>query len=322
MARKSPITAEAVAAAIEKIQERGDRVTLAAIRVELGGGSFSTISPLYQAWEQAQVESSQLAEVEVPDRLAVAGEEWVARIWKIAVDAASAGHEALRRELVEATETIDAVRAESAELIAIVEGERDEAQEQIEAEIQKATALSDEIDEGRRAVAKIEAENARLLERIDARTTEATAARQTADVAAAREADMRKERDGVRAELVNVREELAHARDQLDAKSEKLESVQNDLGSARADLAKERAEHAATREKLTERMERIGKDLEAAQATSEASRKSEEAAVADALVTRKERDQAIAAQTELAAKVLDLEVRVDAAEKTTVETGN
>lgn len=298
MARKSAITAEAVAAAIAEIQGRGGRVTLIELRKELGGGSFSTITPFYQAWEKAQAESASLAEVEVPDQLALSGEEWLAKIWKIAVDAASAGHEGLRRELVEAREATEQARADGAEMVAVIEAERDQALELVE-ELngQAATAKTDAAAVLARAV-DAERELAALRERAaaaDAKAERADADRAEAlDRATKAEAEiatMRKqcvedqaaiarltaERDNLGQQIVATQKALAAADDRAtkaEARADRAEGktdevraeltkVAAELTGARTDLAKERAEHSGARQQLvtySDRMERAVSD--------------------------------------------------------------
>ncbi len=63
------VTQEAVVAAAEKLISEGKKPTQTAIREVLGGGSFSTINPLYQAWRDSAEESKSMADVEMPERL-------------------------------------------------------------------------------------------------------------------------------------------------------------------------------------------------------------------------------------------------------------
>ncbi|MFC3170456.1 DNA-binding protein, partial [Paracoccus fontiphilus] len=100
MARKSTITPETVAAAAEALITRGEPVTNKSVLSEIGSGSMSTLVPLLQAWRETQRETQELAEVEVPDALAASAERLASQLWKAAMVEATAGHEALRRELV------------------------------------------------------------------------------------------------------------------------------------------------------------------------------------------------------------------------------
>ena len=96
------ITAETVAAAADRLQGDGTNPTQSAVRTALGGGSFSTIGPLLHKWRDNQAEAAELAKVDLPDTLADAGSDLMSRVWKVAIAEAFAGHDALRKELIQA----------------------------------------------------------------------------------------------------------------------------------------------------------------------------------------------------------------------------
>lgn len=50
--QRTTITLEAVTQAAEALISKGEKPTLSKIRDELGGGSFSTISPFFQTWSR------------------------------------------------------------------------------------------------------------------------------------------------------------------------------------------------------------------------------------------------------------------------------
>lgn len=303
MGRASNITPEAVAEAAAKLVGRGEPVTNKSVLAEIGSGSMSTIVPLLQAWRETQRETEALAEVEVPEVLSTAAERLVAQVWRSAMSEATAGHEALRRELLAARAETDQVRVEMIDLLRGAESERDAARDEAEALSLQIAVVEAALEKSGQTVARVETENARLAERIDARTSEAATARQQAEDAATREADMRSSRDALRDELAGVRKELADVRGQLAAKIERLESAQADLGTARADLVKERAEHAGTREKMKERLERADADLVAsrdAEAVMQAAR--------DATVV--ERDAAMRQASEMADRIREIEAEL------------
>ena len=96
------ITAETVAAAAGRLQGDGTNPTQSAVRTALGGGSFSTIGPLLHKWRDNQAEAAELAKVDLPDTLADADSDLMSRVWKVAIAEAFAGHDALRKELIQA----------------------------------------------------------------------------------------------------------------------------------------------------------------------------------------------------------------------------
>lgn len=301
MARNPTVTIEAVASAAEKISEAGGKVTLAAVRDAVGGGSFSTISPLLQAWRDAQDEREELAEVAVPEQVTTATQELAARVWKTAVEVARAGHDSLRRDLLDAQQRVEAIQAESAELVTILETERDEARMSAEAEVERREALEAEQADLQRRLNVSDVECARLGERIEAKTQAANLAAEQAREADLRLNDLRGDLAAARAQAAEATADLRKAREQLDAARAELIATQTDLGGARADLATERAQHVATRDRLNE-----------AQA-------SEGLATADALASRQERDQAVEAQKKMASRIEELENQLDDAEKATVK---
>ena len=96
------ITAETVAAAADRLHGDGTNPTQSAVRTALGGGSFSTIGPLLHKWRDNQPEAAELAKVDLPDTLSDAGSDLMSRVWKVAIAEALAGHDALRKELIQA----------------------------------------------------------------------------------------------------------------------------------------------------------------------------------------------------------------------------
>ena len=80
--------ARRISAAAEAIAARGDNPTLSAVRAELGGGSYSTISPVLRAWKAAQVHDEPVREL-LPERLHEAAIAGTAEIWRTAVELSS-----------------------------------------------------------------------------------------------------------------------------------------------------------------------------------------------------------------------------------------
>lgn len=336
MARKSEITPESVAAAAAKLTARGQAVTNKSVLAEIGSGSMSTLVPLLAAYKAAQEEGAELAEIEVPDQITVAGEQLMSRVWKAAMQEATAGHDALRRDLLASRAEKDALRADMVELLASAEAERDLAQERGEvlgrdlenSEKDAKAYLSRAIDAERELAAarersasadaradRAEADRAEALDhakQIEAEVVQLrdaaavlreTVAKLTAQSSAL--ADQLKTANSA-ATAADARATKAEARaEKAEGKAEAVQIELNktgvDLGGARSDLAKERAEHAATRNQLQDRLERLSVDLDN-------SRDAEKDAKKDAATSRKERDEAVAAQAKLAARIQELEL--------------
>ena len=103
----------------------------------LGGGSFSTIGPLLHKWRDNQAEAAELAKVDLPDTLADAGADLMSRVWKVAIAEALAGHDALRKELIQAQVETEFARKETTDVAASLEADlaaRDERITALEAQ--------------------------------------------------------------------------------------------------------------------------------------------------------------------------------------------
>jgi transposase-like protein len=85
-----------VNAAADALAARKERVTIASVRDELGGGSFTTLSPWVKAWKEQHVAEAAAAE-ELPEEAQRAGEAAARSIW-----AAARADAAERIELIQA----------------------------------------------------------------------------------------------------------------------------------------------------------------------------------------------------------------------------
>ena len=116
------ITAETVAA--DRLHGDGTNPTRnrsAPRLTALGCGSFSTIGPLLHKWRDNQAEASELAKVDSPDTLADAGSDLMSRVWKVAITEALAGHDSLRKELIQAQVETEFARKETTDVAASLE---------------------------------------------------------------------------------------------------------------------------------------------------------------------------------------------------------
>ena len=125
--------------AAEALAKRGENPTQAAVRRELGGGSFATIGPALQQWREAQEEDQQLAEVAVPAPVAERGQQLQALIWQTAMQEAEQRLAARHEELEEQKLAADAAIQESREAVETLESEASENLKQIE-ELEKTLA--------------------------------------------------------------------------------------------------------------------------------------------------------------------------------------
>lgn len=102
----SNITEKKVFAAADALELEGKRVTVMNVRTKLGGGSYSTITPLVKQWREERAEKEVLS-ASLPDELEDAVDDFARRLWleasKIA-DARVVAAEKAARECEEALE--------------------------------------------------------------------------------------------------------------------------------------------------------------------------------------------------------------------------
>ena len=156
------ITPEQIVETAEALVERGEAPTLVAVRRELGGGSFTTISEALRSWrERRQATQARAESVQVPARVQEALTEAGKMVWteatrqhaaqlaaeREALDAERARFEAERREAVEladqVSQDLDQVRIERDQTSQALAKER-EGHDQARAEAREQRTLAEE----------------------------------------------------------------------------------------------------------------------------------------------------------------------------------
>lgn len=263
------VTADDVADAANALVADGVDPTVRGIRA-ITGGSNTTVMGFLNQWRESQKDRLALEEIEVPETIISEGDVFVARIWRAALEEATAGHDALRRELLASQDEVKRIHNEFADLMSEVETSRDELGNSLAAETETRAARDARIVE-------LERDAAALVERVASRDAETAAAQLAVKSADDREASMRSERDqalskidAATAETAAVRadlsKELADVRSKMDKQTESIAQMQADLGTARSDLATARAEHAGTRDKLADVVKRTDAEAQRAEA--------------------------------------------------------
>ena len=107
-----------VNAAADALAARNERVTIASVRDELGGGSFTTLSPWVKAWKEQHIAEAAAAE-ELPEEAQRAGEAAARSIW-----AAARADAAERIELIQANADQRIADAETGTAEALAEVQR------------------------------------------------------------------------------------------------------------------------------------------------------------------------------------------------------
>ena len=122
--------------------ERGEKATVAAVHRELGGGSFSTLSPIMKDWRQGREAAAAL-----PPGLDALAE--LTKLWEAAWRAADRYHEAAREGWERERAALMVEISEREEIIAVIEEEmaamsdaRDRASHEAAEATRQATALA------------------------------------------------------------------------------------------------------------------------------------------------------------------------------------
>ena len=78
-----------IVTAAETVVARGENPTLTAVRSELGGGSYSTISPVLRTWKAAQARDDEAVREPLPERIHETAVVGAGEIWRAALELAS-----------------------------------------------------------------------------------------------------------------------------------------------------------------------------------------------------------------------------------------
>lgn len=295
-----------VFAAADAIAARGEAVTQLAVRVEMGGGSFSTIGPLLKEWKAANPDADRPAEQveDAPEAVQKVAAELVRRVWAEAQGVASVALEAMRQEVEDLRADTAAETAEMLEAMRVIESERDAAQAEGETLRQSLVDAREDARQASEARATAEANAIRETVRAEAaerETARADAAKAEAD---SRTAQAIAERDAARVEADEARKAGAAA---LDAERRAGAAALDEARKAGAEAVAELRERAAAlreqvaaltgeRDGLAERLADAEATAKAAEARAvEAETRDAERAAAAAVKPKAERKAAPAA---------------------------
>lgn len=125
------ITEKAVFAAARALQDEGKRVTGNNVREKLGGGSFTTITPILARWRDEEAEKQALA-TEIPDGLSDAVDDFARRLWLEATRIADKRVEAAEKSARECEASLkDITESLEAEIVRL-EAENDTASKNLD----------------------------------------------------------------------------------------------------------------------------------------------------------------------------------------------
>ncbi|MEA3413564.1 MAG: DNA-binding protein [Pseudomonadota bacterium] len=167
------ITRDDITRAAETLLARGENPTLAAVRAELGGGSYTTISEALKGWREQRAKARALAEVvQIPAPVQEAMNQVVTTVWTAATREHAVTLAAEREALAAERRRLEGERLEAVELADQVNRELELVQirvREIAADLE-AERLSHA--ETRAAMAAAEAATRERGERIGALSTE------------------------------------------------------------------------------------------------------------------------------------------------------
>ena len=149
-------TTTEIHAIADRLADAGQRPTLAAVRKELGGGSFTTISEAMKSWRESQQEEHALGEVQVPETVSERLGQLQAALWQSAVGEAERRLATEREALAQAKEEAAAAVSGAQEAVETLEAEAQERENQIEQLQTRCTALEHQAAEAETAKAHAE----------------------------------------------------------------------------------------------------------------------------------------------------------------------
>lgn len=162
------ITTADIHTAANTLITRGKKPTLAAIRAELGTGSFSTISEAMKSWKQQQVQ--QTPTVVAPGAVVQRATELASQVWAIAQEEAEQRMQLERETMEQRQQEAEAGRAEAMEAADTALAAQEVLQQQFE-------ATQAERDAVRQQVAVLQTQLAETVARAERAETQANAAR-------------------------------------------------------------------------------------------------------------------------------------------------
>ena len=162
------ITTTDIHTAADALVARGKKPTLAAIRAELGTGSFSTISEGLKTWKQQQVQ--QAPAVTAPEAVSQRAAELAVQVWVIAQEEAEQRMQLERTTMEQQRQELENARVEAMEAADTALAAQEALQQQLEATKAEHAAVQQQ-------VAVLQAQLAETVARAERAETLANAAR-------------------------------------------------------------------------------------------------------------------------------------------------
>ncbi len=256
------VTRDKVFAAAEQLLQAGTKPTMVAVKDILGGGSFSTISPLLAEWKDAKRQAVAVIKTPVPETVTKALSMVADQVWAAAQDesekSVAGEREALHnaaKELAEReAELLDAIRSNELEIEKLkadcVRTEQLLVDQTAYAnrEHEKFTGT---IEGLRVDKAKLE-EHGKSLEAIAAeRKEQLTAAATEASNLQGKLETVRSEAADLRHQIQRLEEDAQRLNGTIESLNGTVESLKNEAGDLRAELAAEKSSAAQNAAQLS-----------------------------------------------------------------------
>lgn len=125
------VTMEEIYAAADVITAQGEKPTLARVRKEVGGGSFTTISEAMQAWRADRAKADAPQPISMPETVTEAAEQATRSIWEAAIAMAESKLQTEREALAEARKEMEDAQTEAAQMADQMDSEIERLREQL-----------------------------------------------------------------------------------------------------------------------------------------------------------------------------------------------
>ena len=308
------ITKEQIFQAADELDAAGQNPTLANVRKQVGGGSFTTISEAMNEWRARKTSQATPMREPAPQAVTEKLAELAGDLWGVALDMANNRLAAEREALEAVRQENEVARQEAAELADQLTAELDEAKARIvaleAAELaakREADALREKLAAAGERAATAEARAAELRTVLDHAHQEARQARVERDQAQERAAVSASHAETLRDLVEGLRADLAVANGQATEIERRADELRADLERANQEVDKERAANAEARKAMAAESHRQAERLTSIQgerdhAKMEAAQAREDAAT---LRGRVEALEAVLAQTRAAQSAKD-----------------
>lgn len=284
------ITYEQIIETAEALLEQNINPTLAAVRQELGGGSFTTISEALKGWKEKRAKEQARAEViQVPTKVQEAMSQAAITVWTEATQHHAAQLAAEREALESERARLEGERQEAIELADQVSRELEQVQTKVERmeeelEFERQTSAKD-----RTAAAVVQAQAEERRDRIramneellQARDSEREAHNQTTEA----EIKIKSQADKIRAQNKTLKKAENHAStetlraDRAEALKKNTEQQMTDLEHEISELRQEAKTSGSELARVTAEHDAVKRERNQAQAQAAEAQERERAAL-------------------------------------------